>query len=632
MAKTSFSTKSYEVQVREDDRWIVDAVYAKRAEAEMRAAELVDAARHEAVRIVADDDAKATQAVVFEQEIKERKGKSLTIGAIQEAPVCVETADYYAYPARRTLGRLLRQYLDDEGLTALELLFDAQRLSAIARMDALFGSAIRRIAALQVEADGLGDRLDELQKAFARIRRRAQASDATAAARKRLADEGLPALIAWTEANAPADDRMIAVLEALAGALASTPGWRAKVTALLDIADKGLDAEAARLVDEIVAEIVDGARAAADLLGHRDDRAEALLALATLAKGQRSSRLAEGGLLHRLSGFSTEGTLPLTAGVLLGRVARGLKDVAPLTKGDSDAERQALTTLIKTLAAPTGLVGGAVVAEAVAQRVQTTFGLDRDLELAEAIERIRVVLPSRASSLGFLVSLVQSPLGRASSKPVLAALRSALQELDTLASLMPAGTPPEALSDVLDALLAHVRAADIPDPVRTSIETSLTGIAAHGPARERAAARAEAPRDPAHAPAGPDSLARLRVLVVEDERFTRQLVLRLLRDLGCREIQDAVDGADGLARLQQMHPPPDLVLLDLAMPGMNGFEFIQRVREMSAPERRDVPIVVLTGHGTEAAVRRAAELGISGYVVKPVARATLEKQILRALG
>lgn len=124
----------------------------------------------------------------------------------------------------------------------------------------------------------------------------------------------------------------------------------------------------------------------------------------------------------------------------------------------------------------------------------------------------------------------------------------------------------------------------------------------------------------------------LHALIVEDERFTRQLTVRLLRDLGCRNIDEAVDGADGLARLRQMQLPPDVILLDLAMPGMNGFQFIEAVRGMGTLERSEVPILVLTGHGEITAVKLAAKLGISGYLVKPISRDALEKQVRRALG
>jgi len=75
-----------------------------------------------------------------------------------------------------------------------------------------------------------------------------------------------------------------------------------------------------------------------------------------------------------------------------------------------------------------------------------------------------------------------------------------------------------------------------------------------------------------------------------------------------------------------------VILLDLAMPGMNGFQFIEAVRGMATPEHSEVPILVLTGHGEITAVKLAAKLGISGYLVKPVSRVTLEKQVRRALG
>jgi len=627
MSKQEFAGKNYEVLGRKDGRWQVDSVYGDRAEALARAGELVGLAQHEAVRVVVEDDRLSREAVIFEQEIEGQREKAVTVTAIQEAPPCQEIADYYAYPARRTVGRLIRQYLNENNLTVLELLFDSHHLTALKRKEAFFNAAISRVAALQADdaGDSLTGRSDALEVAFARISDRARTPRMTDESRATLTGEGLSALIALSRASEPAEGWEVAALETLAAALGSVSDWSGKLTLLLDIADNGLDEEAVRLFDEVVAEICDGAGAVAQLLGHRENRAAAFLTLIALAQGQRIPKIAPDSLPDRLNRLSAGGRLPLTSSVLLGRVARGVRDASPLTRDGLDADRQALTNLIRSLASPVGLAGGPVMAEAVTLRVQTTFRSDHDLGVDKAVERILIVLPSQAAGIGYLVSLLQSTLGQANSKTVLAPLRETLRGLTSMSSLMPPGIPTDVLQHAAEMLRGHVITADIPETIRDGIVATLANLGKperdSGPAASDAGDNRKKPKSAKKQV----KFDELHVLIVEDERFTRQLTVRLLRDLGCRNIDEAVDGADGLARLRQMQLPPDVILLDLAMPGMNGFQFIEAVRGMGTLERSEVPILVLTGHGEITAVKLAAKLGISGYLVKPISRDTLEK-------
>lgn len=126
-------------------------------------------------------------------------------------------------------------------------------------------------------------------------------------------------------------------------------------------------------------------------------------------------------------------------------------------------------------------------------------------------------------------------------------------------------------------------------------------------------------------------IANLQILVVEDEKFMRQLVHRVLGEFGCHNIIEAEDGAEGYQSLVSVRPRINLVLLDLQMPRINGFQFLQRVRKEEDPLVRDVPIVVLTGHAELENVAKAAQIGIHGFLVKPVSKAAMEKQLRRAI-
>jgi CheY-like chemotaxis protein len=118
-----------------------------------------------------------------------------------------------------------------------------------------------------------------------------------------------------------------------------------------------------------------------------------------------------------------------------------------------------------------------------------------------------------------------------------------------------------------------------------------------------------------------------KILVVEDEPENRLLIGMILTTEGYQVIP-AVDGADALARLAS--EPPDLILLDLMMPQMNGFEVLERLR--ADPTTAPVPVIVLTALAQERDIARAVSSGAQGYVIKPFEPDELLKRIGQALG
>jgi two-component system response regulator RegX3 len=102
---------------------------------------------------------------------------------------------------------------------------------------------------------------------------------------------------------------------------------------------------------------------------------------------------------------------------------------------------------------------------------------------------------------------------------------------------------------------------------------------------------------------------RIRVLVVEDEESYRQALVSGLGREGF-EVEVAADGLEALRRFEEQ--TPDIVLLDILLPGMRGIEVCRRMRELSP-----VPIVMVSAVDAELDVVLGFELGASGYVTKP---------------
>ena len=115
------------------------------------------------------------------------------------------------------------------------------------------------------------------------------------------------------------------------------------------------------------------------------------------------------------------------------------------------------------------------------------------------------------------------------------------------------------------------------------------------------------------------------ILIIDDSPTVRRLVGSSLRNLGYTVVE-AVDGQQGLELLATARP--QLVIVDLNMPNMDGLEFTRAVR--SQPMFKDLPVIMLTTESTEADRARGLAAGVNTYLVKPVASQMLNYK-LRAL-
>jgi two-component system, response regulator PdtaR len=109
----------------------------------------------------------------------------------------------------------------------------------------------------------------------------------------------------------------------------------------------------------------------------------------------------------------------------------------------------------------------------------------------------------------------------------------------------------------------------------------------------------------------------MRVLIADDEALIRMGLRTMLEDKGHKVIAAAVDGASAaqMARLEK----PDVILLDIKMPGMDGIEAARRIMR-----ERPTPIVMLTAYSQRELINEAREASVFGYLVKPVKEELLE--------
>jgi CheY-like chemotaxis protein len=119
----------------------------------------------------------------------------------------------------------------------------------------------------------------------------------------------------------------------------------------------------------------------------------------------------------------------------------------------------------------------------------------------------------------------------------------------------------------------------------------------------------------------------MKVLVVEDDRSIQMVLELVLTRMAKCEVVTASEGNQGLAAIKQHKP--DVILLDLMLPGMDGFEICKRSKE--DPETKHIPIIFLTAQPQPAAIAKAMSLGAAAYLIKPFDPAKIVSQINEAL-
>ncbi|MDI6890978.1 MAG: response regulator [Thermodesulfovibrionales bacterium] len=104
-----------------------------------------------------------------------------------------------------------------------------------------------------------------------------------------------------------------------------------------------------------------------------------------------------------------------------------------------------------------------------------------------------------------------------------------------------------------------------------------------------------------------------KILIVDDNQDSRELVVKILKSKGYQMIE-ATDGEEALEKA--VSERPDLILMDISIPKIDGFEVTRRLK--SQEEFKDLPIVALTAHAMRGDREKALEAGCEGYISKPI--------------
>ncbi len=473
MAK-NLAGKSYEVFVAKGKRWIYESTHEVRSAALQQAEELLASGDHEGVRVVAETERTGEEEIVFEERID--REQVITLVPVNEAPLCEDFSEFFRFPARRTAGRLLRRLLDDQGMTALELAYNPGQLMMFERNDRLFGPALQQIGAIQAKATGMKpmDRTEVLHKVFGEIKERAKAAVDADKYSALLKLKGLNALVEGGTDWEPEENRDYVIRGALATHITGRADWDGKLNLLIKLSRDDPSPQAIHFLDELVAEILDGAKAVIEVLAGQPDAAAANRVLINLSQGRCQPPKNLVSCIADLNDMLARLDMPLTQTVLLERVQNEIGGIRNLTREGKSADREAFVGLVRELADGDGLLGGPGMCDAIVRRARMILSEDEnDLTAEQALDHLMDLIPNRGVRLGFLLDLAASPFNDKEGDVIKQALDRVAQQLSFLASLVPDASDSENVLDIVGKLKERLEREGLPEDWRKALAAKL---------------------------------------------------------------------------------------------------------------------------------------------------------------
>ncbi len=404
---------SFDIYGQIEGRWSVYSASKYRESAIEEAKELIGSGQFDAVKVVREDERSGEEEIVFFEEVK-KKQKGLTVVPIEEAPLCETLEDVYAFESRKTTSRVLRKYLDDQGLTVFELLHSYGKIKYLTRNEDFLTKAVHTIARAQSRGTDVKqyERVESLYNVIEQITDRAEALDGDNTYYDLFKKSGLDALFETVHRDVDEENQGFRIRTALSKYLGEMADWQAKLLLMVEQAEKKPTDKAVVFIDEIIAEIFDGTEALQEVLGLQKNRAETLESLAQLSVGRYQSNDKTLEVLKRFNAVKADHPLPNTRSVMLDRIQRELGSTRPLTKNGREEDQVAFSGVLDQLVEHHTLSGENNIGEAATLRAKSLFveeGQDESWE--NAIDNMLGLLGTRAGQFAYLVDLCTTDFG-----------------------------------------------------------------------------------------------------------------------------------------------------------------------------------------------------------------------------
>jgi hypothetical protein len=406
--------KTFEVRLNDQDRWFVEKVFADKAQAELCCQKYVDddSCEYAGVQIVQiwkRANGEESEKLLREERLVQKRAP-LRLAAIEEAAACATREDYLSLAARVTMSRLLRFYLEREGLIPSELIYSHDRAKRFMGGD-LSSPAIDRISTLQARASGEDSRkrrddiFTEVQNIMDDVLKIQKTNHF-----KEFDSDDLN-LISETAIKI---GQPLAFNVLLCKKLVSFRSVEGKLAQIL----KWLESDAGEMLepelDSILAEIMSSATLIQDMLGPQRNLAAAISTLLDWVDGEECTGTgASPEAVEAICRLFADGRLTETKDVLFDFILRQLAGKQPLSRNDIENEEKEFMVLFARLAFPSGMQGGSEMAEALSRRYGRSLKQGGESGERMSIKWLLELLPNGASQLPYLLALRGAPLGQA---------------------------------------------------------------------------------------------------------------------------------------------------------------------------------------------------------------------------
>ena len=449
----------YEIHVQEDGRWTIYTDAASKLRAIEEGQNLLASGKFDAAKVT-EDRGQTKEILVWHEEAGNRGDKAVTITPVDDSPVCEKLDDFYGIEARLLMGRLFRPYLDEQGLTPIELIHDHTNIRTLKRNDDLCNQALQCIGGIWVKKTGKKslECMDFLDKMAGQMVARAETIKDLDSYQKMFKEGGIKKVIEAAAKEKDAGVRDYIIRGALARQISRSADWEGKLMASVELAEKAKDAAALALLDEAIAEVLDSSEAAQEILGFQRNLASALQTMVQICAGTYSISEDTSAPLERLSALMGRNAMPWTQMVLMERVGRSLSGIALLTKGAREDEQDAFRELIKHMIGNKLFANSGPLCEAATLRAKSVLRDEYEDESSEnAIDSMISLLPAIATKLGYLLDLCGTDFGAKSQDHIIACLANLLAGVTSVVQLVEYGASQEeiitAAAGIRDRLL-----------------------------------------------------------------------------------------------------------------------------------------------------------------------------------
>jgi len=487
---------SFEVQVLQDKRWVLQQIVGDEAAAVAFADQLVGKSNHTAVRVVRDfkrADGLHAETVVVEKASTPTKA-DINIVPVADAPNCTEWQQAYDLPARMVMGRVFRKYLDEIEITPTELLHSAREMKRLADKDRLLMSAVDQVSTLQAPGggDAAKERRDFLHKgwdqAYARVNRVGPV---------RIPKEtSLKALRAAAGGGEQAEFQF-QMRVVMAGQLLDLKGWLAKLDRVLAWSADEDAGSVAVLLDGIIADLLLPASSLQDLLGFQNNLGTALCRMLDLAFGQAEGDKS-GESFVALNKLFAANRLPQSREAILTRISRELRSANPLSRHEPSREYEVYTQLLGKLVTYQDVIGGPVMADALTQRYIRFHNMGGTSGLVNAINDVANVLADRCRMTLYLMSLLETPRIVETCGPmILRKLGEPTLETPSIRDWTPARMPPPEKMSALTRCYKLIKASPaLEEGLKTKLADVVDSVLAKYLQDEEVIEKIDKPSDP----------------------------------------------------------------------------------------------------------------------------------------